>query len=103
MDTYYNNMHMYGSVPKGKGVDRNMNQFYGRKSLGNASLGGVATDATVLGILGAVVIGSYVVDGLLMGYMVGSNDSKREVARRSAIVGTLVGIPSFILLMGMNA
>ena len=41
MDPYYEHMHMYGSVPKGKGVDRNMNQFYGRKSLGNASLGGV--------------------------------------------------------------
>ena len=103
MVPYYEHMHMYGRVPKGKGVDRNMNQFYGRKSLGNASLGGVATDTAVLGAIGAVVVGMYVVDGLLMGYMVGSKDSKRAIARRSAIVGTLVGIPSFILFTGLSA
>lgn len=98
MDPYYNNMHMYGSVPKGAGVDRNMNQFYGKKSLGSGALGGVAGESVVLGVVGALVIGSYVVDGLLNAYIVGSNHSKREVARRSAIVGTIVGIPTFILL-----
>lgn len=103
MDPYYNHMHMYGSVPKGKGVDRNMNQFYGRKSLGNASLGGVGADATLLGIFGAVVVGMYVVDGLLMGYMVGSKDSKRAIARRSAIVGALVGIPTYGFLIATNS
>lgn len=103
MDPYYNHMHMYGRVPKGKGVDRNMNQFYGRKSLGNASLGGVAGEATMLGVLGAIVVGMYVVDGLLMGYMVGSKDSKRAIARRSAIVGALVGIPTYGFLIAANS
>ena len=36
-------MHMYGRVPKGKGVDRNMNQFYGRKSLNGLTLGEAGT------------------------------------------------------------
>lgn len=103
MDPYYNNMHMYGSVPEGAGVDRNMNQFYGRKSLGNGALGGAAGEAAILGVLGAVVVGMYVVDGLLMGYMVGSKDSKRAIARRSAIVGALVGIPTYSLLIAANA
>src|SRR5210317_1676916 len=99
MDPYYEHMHMYGRVPKGKGVDRNMNQFYGRKSLGNAPLGSAVGEATMLGVLGAVVVGMYVVDGLLIGYMVGSKDSKRAIARRSAIVGALVGIPTYGILL----
>jgi len=103
MDPYYEHMHMYGRVPKGKGVDRNMNQFYGRKSLGQAGLGSVGGEAAVLGVLGAIVVGMYVVDGLLMGYMVGSKDSKRAIARRSAIVGALVGIPTYGFLIATRS
>lgn len=99
MDPYTTNMHMYGRVPRGQGVDSNMNQLYGRKSLGQAGLGSHVSNPAVLGVLGAVVVGMYVVDGLLMGYMVGSKDSKRAIARRSAIVGTLVGIPTYGILV----
>ena len=49
-------------------------------------------------LIGGAIVGGYIVDGLLTNYMVGGNFSKKEIARRSAIVGVLLGIPTYWLI-----
>jgi len=97
MDPYYEHMHMYGRVPKGKGVDRNMNQFYGRKSLNGLTLG----EAGTLLFSAPVVIGASAafigVTGLLYSeldaYMLGfqRNLTRKQIAKRNAVLGAILG------------
>ena len=97
MDPYYEHMHMYGSVPKGKGVDRNMNQFYGRKSLNGLTLseaGALLFTAPIAIGAGAALIG---ITGLLYSeidaYMMGfqRNLSRKQIAKRNAVLGAIIG------------
>jgi len=97
MDPYYNHMHMYGTVPRGQGVDRNMNQLYGRKSLNGLTLGEAGTllfSAPVMIGAGAALVG---ITGLLYSeldaYMLGfqRNLSRKQIAKRNAVLGAVLG------------
>jgi len=97
MDPYYNHMHMYGTVPRGQGVDRNMNQLYGRKSLNGLTLGEAGTllfSAPVMIGAGAALVG---ITGLLYSeldaYMLGfqRNLSRKQIAKRNAVLGAILG------------
>lgn len=97
MDPYYNNMHMYGSVPKGAGVDRNMNQFYGRKSLNGLTLteaGGLLFSAPILiGATAALVavtgLAYSEIDAYMMGFQ--RNLTRKQIAKRNAVLGAVIG------------
>ena len=97
MDPYYNHMHMYGTVPRGQGVDRNMNQLYGRKSLNGLTLGEAGAllfSAPVMIGAGAALVG---ITGLLYSeidaYMLGfqRNLSRKQIAKRNAVLGAVLG------------
>jgi hypothetical protein len=97
MDPYYDHMHMYGTVPRGQGVDRNMNQLYGRKSLNGLTLGEAGTllfSAPVMIGAGAALVG---ITGLLYSeldaYMLGfqRNLSRKQIAKRNAVLGAVLG------------
>ena len=90
-------MHMYGTVPRGQGVDRNMNQLYGRKSLNGLTLGEAGTllfSAPVMIGAGAALVG---ITGLLYSeldaYMLGfqRNLSRKQIAKRNAVLGAVLG------------
>lgn len=97
MDPYYNHMHMYGSVPKGKGVDRNMNQFYGRKSLNGLSLAETGillfSAPVVIGTLGAATAAFALTSSELGVYMKGfqRNMTRKQIAVRNATLGAAIG------------
>ena len=97
MDPYYEHMHMYGRVPKGKGVDRNMNQFYGRKSLNGLTLSEAGTllfsAPVVIGaaaaLIGVTGLAYSEIDASMMGFQ--RNLTRKQIAKRNAVLGAILG------------
>lgn len=88
---------MYGRVPKGKGVDRNMNQFYGRKSLNGLTLGEAGTllftAPIVIGaaaaLIGVTGLAYSEIDAYMMGFQ--RNLTRKQIAKRNAVLGAIIG------------
>ena len=94
MDPYYEHMHMYGRVPKGKGVDRNMNQFYGRKSLNGLTLSGHFSSPPQLRLVKCRTYWNHWIalpelDTYMLGFQ--RNLTRKQIAKRNAVVGAIIG------------